>query len=280
MATQVCDRTITYRNFDFARAEAIVQEEEYLDDEDFDDIRFYRRHGNILEGIEKSKEKYDNVSSNDFFATFSKEQHRQKREVNLSNNLNLDWIFSKMIELFSERFPEVTCYEIVDLEPVRKKRAATYRTNWTCVLGYLIKILAMACAANNCLTPPQLDNIDDPRVPQCPGGRNCPRTPSILALVPFGLVPVAEFPPFRNPFRTVNAEAVIFREEEGTLPNQQARTSEYLDWKAFGFFATFKPSEVAKIHSNIICISSKNTHFLKSLEGVAKKLSLPCPFQF
>ena len=41
----------------------------------------------------------------------------------------------------------------------------------------------------------------------------------------------------------------------------EARTSEYLDWKAFGFFATFKLSENSKSHSNIICTSSKNTYF-------------------
>ena len=57
MATQICDRTISYRNFDYPSAETIIQEEEYLEDEDFDDIRFYRRHGNILEVIENAKEK-------------------------------------------------------------------------------------------------------------------------------------------------------------------------------------------------------------------------------
>ena len=58
MATQTCDRTVTGRNFDYNSALRIIQQEDYLEDEDFDDIRFYRRHGNILEGIENAKEKY------------------------------------------------------------------------------------------------------------------------------------------------------------------------------------------------------------------------------
>ena len=42
MATQTCDRTITGRNFDYGQALSIIQDEEYLEDEDFDEIRFYR----------------------------------------------------------------------------------------------------------------------------------------------------------------------------------------------------------------------------------------------
>ena len=42
MATQTCDRTVSGRNFDYASALSIIQDEEYLEDEDFDDIRFYR----------------------------------------------------------------------------------------------------------------------------------------------------------------------------------------------------------------------------------------------
>merc|ERR1712223_603139 len=59
MATQTCDRTITGRNFDYGQALSIIQDEEYLEDEDFDNIRFYRKHGNVLESIETAQEKYE-----------------------------------------------------------------------------------------------------------------------------------------------------------------------------------------------------------------------------
>ena len=60
-------------------------------------------------------------------------------------------------------------------------------------------------------------------------GPNDPNNPdnagnpgNVLDLVPFGLTPVAVFPPFRRP-RTpgVDAVAVIWREPSGTVPNQQ-----------------------------------------------------------
>ena len=79
MATQTCDRVITYRNFDYARAETIIQQEEYLDQEDFDDIRFYRRHGNIIEDIGKAKEKYARHSNEDLFTSLNETHHREKR---------------------------------------------------------------------------------------------------------------------------------------------------------------------------------------------------------
>ena len=58
MATQICDRTISGRNFDYARALEIIQDEEYLEPEDFDEMRFYRKHGKIVEAIEKLEETY------------------------------------------------------------------------------------------------------------------------------------------------------------------------------------------------------------------------------
>merc|ERR1712223_250 len=40
---QTCDQTITGRNFEYDRALEIIEEEEYLEDVDFDDIRRLRR---------------------------------------------------------------------------------------------------------------------------------------------------------------------------------------------------------------------------------------------
>ena len=36
-----------------------------------------------------------------------------------------------------------------------------------------------------------------------------------------------------------------------------------MDWKALAFFSKLKPIEIAKYGTNIICASSKDTHFLK-----------------
>ena len=36
-----------------------------------------------------------------------------------------------------------------------------------------------------------------------------------------------------------------------------------MDWKAMAFFSKLKPLEIAKYSTNIICESSKDTHFLK-----------------
>ena len=46
---QTCDQTITGRNFNYARALEIIQEEEYLEESDFDDIRHrYKRRTHSL----------------------------------------------------------------------------------------------------------------------------------------------------------------------------------------------------------------------------------------
>ena len=65
MATQICDRTISGRNFDYASALSIIQEEEYLEPEDFDQTRFYRKHGKIVEAIDKTEESYSSYSLTD-----------------------------------------------------------------------------------------------------------------------------------------------------------------------------------------------------------------------
>ena len=47
---QICDQTITGRNFRYSAALDIIQEEIYLEEADFDDIRRhrYKRHRNKL----------------------------------------------------------------------------------------------------------------------------------------------------------------------------------------------------------------------------------------
>ena len=60
MAVQTCDQAITYRNFNYARALEVVQDEEYLDDVDFDAIRFRRKQGEVFQAIDNFNEKIEN----------------------------------------------------------------------------------------------------------------------------------------------------------------------------------------------------------------------------
>ena len=60
MAVQTCDQAITYRNFNYARALEVVQDEEYLDDVDFDAIRFRRKQGEVFKAIDNFNEKIEN----------------------------------------------------------------------------------------------------------------------------------------------------------------------------------------------------------------------------
>ena len=60
MAVQTCDQAITFRNFNYARALEVVQDEEYLDDVDFDDIRLRRKQGEVFKAIDYFNEKIEN----------------------------------------------------------------------------------------------------------------------------------------------------------------------------------------------------------------------------
>ena len=45
---RVCDQFISGRNLPYERALSIIQDEEYLDDSDFDEIRYKRRYDSQL----------------------------------------------------------------------------------------------------------------------------------------------------------------------------------------------------------------------------------------
>ena len=87
MAVQTCDQAITFRNFDYARALEVVQDEEYLDDSDFDEIRLSRKQGEVFQAIDKFQEKVDNNfdilwEDSDILGQFDneyQEYHREKR---------------------------------------------------------------------------------------------------------------------------------------------------------------------------------------------------------
>ena len=239
MATQICDRTITYRNFDYNRAETIIQEEEYLEDEDFDDIRFYRRHGNIIDDIEKAKEKYTRNSNEDIFTTLNETHHREKRNnfltasfwVNalpiIKQNIVRDYFYvdppepiKSLLDL-GNPFGGFTCIgKEIDYGSGSTALSDRYIVNFPCIL-LKIFIISTWCMVTGCFTPPP---IDPPEVPRCPADPNCPITnnpENVLDLVPPGLIPVATFPPFNPPGRSVPAVAVIFEERPGTLPGER-----------------------------------------------------------
>ena len=260
MATQICDRVITYRNFDYARAETIIQEEEYLDQEDFDDIRFYQRQGNILEDIEKGKEKYGRNSKDEFFATFKKNHHREKRE-DLSTNVVIPTYITDKLKLCYNTYNvvetcriclkncelgsgydccslissrELPCSEAErysgdgsDYNVFRGNTVLPYSTiSWPCIMVKIILILSIKCVlmGEQCPLHPGRPPIDPPLVPRCPDDPNCPlfnNPNNVLDLVPPGLTPVATFPPFSRFPRTVDAEAVIWREPPGTVPGER-----------------------------------------------------------
>ena len=90
MATQTCDRTVTGRNFDYNSALSVIQEEDYLEDEDFDDIRFFRRHGNIIEAIENFEDKISNFEDSELIETF---------EVNFENENHLHRVKLSLIHI-------------------------------------------------------------------------------------------------------------------------------------------------------------------------------------
>ena len=52
---QRCDQTITGRNFNYAAALEIIQDEEYLEEADFDDIRRYRFRRNTNSHLNNTK---------------------------------------------------------------------------------------------------------------------------------------------------------------------------------------------------------------------------------
>ena len=87
MAVQTCDQQITFRNFNYARALEVVQDEEYLDDVDFDGpIRFIRKQGEVFQAIDNFNEKIENdflsQDSNildDYDNEHEKSHHREKR---------------------------------------------------------------------------------------------------------------------------------------------------------------------------------------------------------
>ena len=188
MAVQTCDQAITFRNFDYERALEIVQDEEYLDDVNFDEIRLSRKQGEVFQAIDKFQEKVDNNfdilwEDSDILGQFDNEYQEYHREKRQSNQV-----------FFTNDTPPFDTTGI----------AATLLVAGTILI-----------AAN---PAPGLTPSSSPQ-PGSPGGGGLPSANpgNILALVPAGLVAVATFPPFLPVDRVIPAVAVIFREAPGTV---------------------------------------------------------------
>ena len=195
MAVQTCDQAIIFRNFDYSRALEIVQDEEYLDDVNFDEIRLSRKQGEVFQAIDKFQEKVDNNfdilwEDSDILGQFDneyQEYHREKRQSNIP--LSLTTATGTNCTFCGSTLPGI---------------AATVLTS-----------AAILIAAN---PAPGLAPSSSPQ-PGSPGGGGLPSANpgNILALVPAGLVAVATFPPFLPADRVIPAVAVIFREQPGTV---------------------------------------------------------------
>jgi len=86
---RVCDQFISGRNLPYERALAIIQDEEYLDDSDFDEIRYKRR--------------YDSQSYNEVF-------HRWHSRVKRAEGRKIDLGFShEFFEFFGCLTPDDQC---------------------------------------------------------------------------------------------------------------------------------------------------------------------------
>ena len=245
MAVQTCDQAITFRNFDYSRALEIVQEEEYLEDVNFDEIRLSRKQGKVFQAIDNFKEKVNNDfdilwEDSDILGEFD-EHHREKRQYATEvDNMQLQRDFSEIILLviqyyqgnLQRDFSQIILY-LVSLPGIAATVLAT------------VTILIAANPAPG-LTPSSLPQ------PGSPGGGGLPSANpgNILALVPAGLIPVATFPPFLPAGRTIDAVAVIFREQPGTVAGTDLtnkRSSSYSP----------QPSLLDRFRKNIRCLGPR-----------------------
>lgn len=80
MATQTCDRTITGNNFDYGSALTLLQEEDYLEEEDIDEIRLIQRHGKIIQAVDDFEER---ISNGDQFSSTRNKRETQNLETGL-----------------------------------------------------------------------------------------------------------------------------------------------------------------------------------------------------
>lgn len=251
MAVQTCDQQITFRNFNYARALEVVQDEEYLDDVDFDVVRLIRKQGEVFQAIDNFNEKIENnflSEDSNILGEFDNEHeeshHREKRFSFFGNSCE---------STFTSFTTAITSG--IDLTPVRKKRATCSDHPWEIfakvIIGIgMIKIMNPAPGP----TPDTSPGCGEPGGGGCPGDNN---PGNILDLVPDGLTPVATFPPFANPFRQVDAVAAIFKEPPGTFAGENTGGAGFEPFRRSSGGYSRQPSLLDRFRKNIRCLGPR-----------------------
>ena len=266
MAVQTCDQQITFRNFNYARALEVVQDEEYLDDVDFDGpIRLIRKQGEVFQAIDNFNEKIENnflSQDSNILGEFDNNQHeeshhREKRFSFFGSTCGStdDTVVTTGLTL---DFPTFVAFSPAT---GRKKRASS--TSPICVSDHPWEIFAKILIGIGILkimnpAPP----LTPPTSPACgqPGGGGCPgdnNPGNILDLVPDGLTPVATFPPFANPFRQVDAVAAIFKEPPGTFAGENTGGAGFEPFRRSSGGYSRQPSLLDRFRKNIRCLGPR-----------------------
>ena len=257
MATQTCDRTVTGRNFDYNSALRIIQQEDYLEDEDFDDIRLFHKQGEVIQAIESFEEKIaDNnqlLGKRKGFLENIFDYFKEDTSNNEENELDYE---TKLVEEFDKnilgREKRQTGGSLGALGcPIYFNTSCFSGPGIPFVVGSVLSVGVGALAAN----PPPTNVPNNAPQPGTPGGGGVPTgTESILALVPAGLVAVAVFPPFSPSFRRgLNSEAAIFKEPPGTQPGVNTGRRK----RSFGYCP--EPSFLDRLAKNIRCLGPRLT---------------------
>jgi len=221
MAVQTCDQAITFRNFDYSRALEVVQDEEYLDDVDFDEIRLRRKQGEVYQAIDNFNEKIEN--------NFIQTSHEVPEDSDIFHR--------------KKRASSTSSVTVQDLEIEQ----------WG-------KLLAGLAIISTIIMNPAPTNIPSSS-PQCgtPGGGGCPSSNNpgnILSLVPPGLIAVATFPPFVPPFRNVDAVAVIFQETPGTVAGENTGGAYFDEIKSSSGYSR-QPTLLDRFLKNVRCFGPR-----------------------
>ena len=232
MAVQTCDQAITFRNFDYARALQVVQDEEYLDDVDFDEIRLSRKQGEVFKHIDSFEEKV----ANNFIHSF--------HEASEDSEILSDFDYENEAHHREKRFiffnTSSTSPGLLD-PPLR-------------VVGAVLATVCILIATNPTpgLTPrslPQPGSLGGGGLPSANPG-------NILDLVPDGLTPVATFPPFLPVDRVIPAVAVIFREPPCTFAGENTGGAGFEPFERSSGFSR-QPSLLDRFRKNIRCLGPR-----------------------
>ena len=247
MAFQTCDQAITFRNFNYARALEVVQDEEYLDDVDFDEIRLRRKQGEVFQAIDNFNEKIENNSLGEFDNEYQEFHHREKRSL-----------FGSSCTTSTTTTTTTTAAPNWNWIGKRKKRSifcpGTTPPGWPGITATVLTTAAILIAAN---PAPGLTPSSSPQ-PGTPGGGGLPSANpgNILALVPAGLIPVATFPPFLPADRTIDAVAAIFREPPGTVASDNTGGAGFEPFRRSSGYSP-QPTLLERFLKNVRCLGPR-----------------------